>query len=1070
LDQLALEHGIVLVPHVLEPMPRDGLRPSEGDIMASGVFNLGYVTVSRKALPFLDFWAERLRHDAISSVSEQLFTDQRWVDNVPAMFEHTVVRDPGFDVAYWNVYQRELAVAEDGSLHADGVPLRFFHFSGYRPEKPWLLSTHYADKPRVLLSENPLLARLCDGYREKLAAAGYAESLESVPYRWNVMADGTPLSTSLRRAYRYAWVEAERKGRRPPPTPFDTADPQGFLSWACSPADSAQAAVGMSRWAMSVWQARADLHLAFPDPLGEDAEEFRHWCATSGVAEGELHHDAVPTGPRPGAAVAVVDELGVNVLGYLTAELGVGEMGRLALDAVLASGLPVATVVEEQTVRNRTGHVLPDGVHTEPPRFPVSLVCVNADMTSATLRMHPGLAAGRHVIGLWSWELEEFPEWMHGAFGLVDEVWTISEYCRRAIAAHSPVPVHTFPVPVRDPLEGGPPQARPSGGPVRFLFAFDYNSVFDRKNPLGLVHAFRLAFPDRTDVELVIKSINGDQHLAQRERLRVAVGDDVRIRLLEDYLTGSEVRQLFASADCYVSLHRSEGFGLTVAEAMAHGLPVIATDYSGTAEFLVEGTGWLVPCRRVPVGENQHPYPPAAQWAEPDVSSAVEALRAVAADPAQARRRGLAARRHVLSTRTFQRASAWTAERVASAGERWRDRRRGTPVASRPVRDALTPVRESREALRWRADPQSSSRLPIAPLMRRAVLRMIDHYDVHQRRILDHLMDGVEGGLSRVADTERRAEERITVRQERLEGRVAELERLGKQVAADAEERARQNADLTARLAAAERRCRQLDEKLVGMMENRDARLDETALAAMDLSRRVRALDLGVRSHHDLLDPVTDLPPSEAVPTDVGILRLPVGDTVVLPWLRTYSTWEERESRLIDDLLRPGDTFVDIGAHVGYYTIRALRRIGAEGAVFAVEPWQTLRDLLVHNVRVNLPEPVAQRLTLLPVAAWDQDQPLRLALAADGNSGDNRISGNGHIAVPGVALAGVEALRTRRLSVVKVDAQGRDHRALSGLAPLLIRDRPHVVCEFWPEGIGELGDSPAETLDRYRSW
>ena len=1094
-DELAARHGIVLTPHVLEPMPRDQLRPSEGDIMAAGVFNLGYVTVSSKAAAFLDFWAERLRHDAISSVIEQLFTDQRWVDNVPALFEHTVVRDPGFNLAYWNVYQRELARAADGTLTANGTPLRFVHFSGYRPEKPWLLSTHYADKPRVLLSEYPLLADLCDNYRDKLIAAGYLESLESIPYRWNTAADGTPLSHSLRRAFRNAWVRAERKGTEIPPTPFDD-DSDAFLRWACSPADGAQAGVGMTRWAMSVWDARADLQTAFPDPLGANAEDYRQWCITSGVAEHEMPRRAVPTGPKPDATVAIEDTRGVNVLGYLTAELGVGEMGRLVHDAMRQAELPIAVAVEESTVQNRTGHQLPDGVRPQSPKFPISVLCVNADMTEQTLRLHSQLGRDRYVIGVWSWELEEFPQWMHSAYGLVDEVWTISDFCRAALAEHSSVPVRTFPVPVRDPLDGAEPPAPDGGGPTRFLFAFDYNSLFDRKNPLGLVRAFQQAFDGRTDAELVIKSINGELHPAQRERLRAAVRGDDRITLVEQYLSNAEVRELFASADCYVSLHRSEGFGLTVAEAMAQGLPVITTDYSGPGEFLTDGVGWLVPYERVPVGKNQHPYPPTAVWAEPDTGAAAEAMRAVAADPGEARRRGLAARRHVLTTRTFDRAAAWVDERVTAAYQQWRAEPAAEPAPTESGSDdeqVLAPLQQAREALRWRADPGVPSRIPVAPMVRRGVLRLIDHYDVHQRRVLGKLMDGVEGAVRRVENRLTVSEQRTTARQTHLDqrmdevtSRLAELnakvgeldgdaQRLGKSLSGEAEERFRQVSELAARadetsqlIDSVQRSGEQLDHKLVGMVQERDARIEETAVAATSLSRQVRALDRSVRSHHELLDPADG--GSEPVSTDVGMLRLPAEDTVVLPWLRAYSTWEERESQLLDELLSPGATFVDIGAHVGYHTVRALRRTGETGAVFAVEPWDRLRELLEHNVRANLTPAIAGTLTVLPVAAWDEDQTLRLELAGDGNSGDNRIGASGEIEVRGVALAGIDELRGRHLDVVKVDAQGRDHRALAGLEELIRRDRPHVVCEFWPDGVRDLGDDSAETLARYRSW
>jgi FkbM family methyltransferase len=202
------------------------------------------------------------------------------------------------------------------------------------------------------------------------------------------------------------------------------------------------------------------------------------------------------------------------------------------------------------------------------------------------------------------------------------------------------------------------------------------------------------------------------------------------------------------------------------------------------------------------------------------------------------------------------------------------------------------------------------------------------------------------------------------------------------------------------------------------------------------------------------------------------VLRLPADDTVVLPWLRTYGRWEADESRLLDVLLPPGGVFVDIGAHVGYFTVRALRLVGAGGAVYAVEPWRVVRELLEHNAAGNVPpELVRSALTVLPVAAWDADGPLRLALSADGNSGDNRIDPSGAVEVTGVRLDAVpELLAAPRIDVVKSDAQGRDHRALAGAEGLLAAHRPHVLCEFDPAAIAEAGQDAAAVLRLYRSW
>src|SRR4029079_5557309 len=117
----------------------------------SGMFNLGFVCVSDDALPFLDWWHERTRVDAVNDPRDGLFTDQRWVDFVPSLFPHFVHRARGCNVAYWNLFERPIGRALDGSLTAGGEPLAVFNFSGYDPERPHTLSKHQGDRPRAQL-------------------------------------------------------------------------------------------------------------------------------------------------------------------------------------------------------------------------------------------------------------------------------------------------------------------------------------------------------------------------------------------------------------------------------------------------------------------------------------------------------------------------------------------------------------------------------------------------------------------------------------------------------------------------------------------------------------------------------------------------------------------------------------------------------------------------------------------------------------------------------------------------------------------------------------------------------
>ena len=175
-------YSITLTPHCLRPMKRDQKTPSEHDIMQSGVFNLGYIGVSKGAEEFLDWWAEHLRRDAISDPTRHLFTDQRWIDLAVPIFRPNIIEQPEYNVAYWNLDQRDLTL-DDGSVLVDGERLKFFHFSGFDPKQPWWLSKHHPVTPRVLVSSNTALKMLCEDYAHRLLEV--EERLgQAHKYRW----------------------------------------------------------------------------------------------------------------------------------------------------------------------------------------------------------------------------------------------------------------------------------------------------------------------------------------------------------------------------------------------------------------------------------------------------------------------------------------------------------------------------------------------------------------------------------------------------------------------------------------------------------------------------------------------------------------------------------------------------------------------------------------------------------------------------------------------------------------------------------------------------------------------
>jgi glycosyltransferase involved in cell wall biosynthesis len=173
-----------------------------------------------------------------------------------------------------------------------------------------------------------------------------------------------------------------------------------------------------------------------------------------------------------------------------------------------------------------------------------------------------------------------------------------------------------------------------------FLFSFDFLSVLERKNPLGLVQAFSRAFAVGEGPRLVIKTINGDKRTLKLEKLKYAIRGRPDIVLMDGYLDAIKNATLTALSDCYVSLHRSEGFGLTIAEAMVLGKPAIATAYSGNLEFMTPENSYLCPASRCAVGREREPYPADSHWSEPDVTAAAELLRWVYEHPEEAKTRG----------------------------------------------------------------------------------------------------------------------------------------------------------------------------------------------------------------------------------------------------------------------------------------------------------------------------------------------------------------------------------------------------------------------------------------------
>ena len=660
--------GIVLTPHALAPYTA-AARDGERSVRNAGIYNLGFVGVGASASAFLDFWSSRLRRDCRIAVDEGIFVDQRWIDFAPAFYSHEIWRDPACNVAWWNLGQRDLAFV-DGGYTVDQRPLGFFHFSGYSPLEPHILTKYQGPRPWVLLSENGALKRICDEYRLKLFAAGF-EAAQRDRYGWGRLSrSGALYDDRMRRLYADALTNHEEGEGidHEPPNPFDDED--RFLGWL-NESLAPPGAMPVSRYLEALYQERTDIAERFPDlRWSSNGEKFMEWVRSDGRNEEQLPIELIPRrSVERQATVGTHRAGGGNVVGYLRAEDGGGETGRQMLGAASAAGIETMAIVESRT-STRQRHDLGALRIGTAPIYDTNIICVNADRLPAFRHdAGPGFFEWRRNIGVWWWELSAFPAAMHPAFAHLDEVWTGSRFVCDAIAEVSPIPVRIFPQPVAMPRPSDDDRGSlglPDG--FIFLFMFDFLSIVDRKNPMGIIEAFMRAFPEPDGVNVVLKSVNGHLRPYELEKLRYAAASHPGIAVMDGHVSAATRDAMMAAADCYVSLHRSEGFGLTIAEALLAGVPVIASRYSGPMEFLTDDNSFLVDCEEGRVPPGCGPYPAGARWCEPEIDQAAEFMRQVVSDPATAHARAEVGRADILDRHSQSRLAAFMAEHLGIRG------------------------------------------------------------------------------------------------------------------------------------------------------------------------------------------------------------------------------------------------------------------------------------------------------------------------------------------------------------------------------------------------------------------
>ena len=327
---------------------------------------------------------------------------------------------------------------------------------------------------------------------------------------------------------------------------------------------------------------------------------------------------------------------GVNLIGYIRGDFGLGESCRLVAGGLYQSKIPFS--IHNISVCGNAPETNEQWKHFEMKDLPygINLIHLNPDGLQNTVwKLGLNAFRGRYNIGFFLWEQPELPDVWKPALALMDEVWTPAEFISNTIQKYTDKPIYTMPYGLPVPPIGRDFDRKYFGLPqdlCLFLISYDGYSSFERKNPMGSVRAFCRAFSPEDAVGLVIKATHAcEEDLRDFRRLLVEYPN---IFILMDSYSKVEFNSLVACVDVYVSLHRAEGFGLVMAEAMLLGTAVIATNWSANTEFMNEQVAAMVPAEIITLEQDSFPYEKGSHWAAPDEKAAAVWMRKLYEDPA----------------------------------------------------------------------------------------------------------------------------------------------------------------------------------------------------------------------------------------------------------------------------------------------------------------------------------------------------------------------------------------------------------------------------------------------------
>lgn len=615
-------YNIILTPHILSSIPDDGKKPIDLDILKFGIYNLGFIGIknSEETIRFLKWWQEKLIDYCFMDVKNGLHVDQKWIDFVPIFFEKVcILKEKAYNVAYWNLHERNVEL-KNSKFFVNGTPIKFFHFSGFTLYDINNISKH---QDRYKLKDFPELKELFKLYKDKLLANGYDFFSYREYYFDKFPSTNIKITNEIRSLYNVIFEKDLN--------PFNVQHIENVVELI-----NQEVYPNVSRLAVAIYTSRLDLQKAFPniESNTKSRDAFINWLVTQGIKEHNIHNVFIVRKFNLENNL-VRDKIGVCLYGYHSYSFGVADSLRALRETILSSGIPFTLFNIETEAHTKVPDELQKYYSTISP-YKLNIIHVNADQLPHVYRcIGKKCFETKYNVGVWYWELEDnFP--FDKSFELIDELWAFSDFLYRIYSTRTTKPVvkmyYPFSLNCKYILSSQfvREKYKLAEDDVVFYFSFDFLSCIERKNPDGVIKAFMMAFDNPVkykNVKLIVKSINGKHAPNYIKYLKELSKNDERVIYLDIMLNKEEQVSLINASDCFISLHRSEGLGLGILEAMYLGKCVIATNYGGNVGYTTTSNSLLVDYKLTEVSKDWGPYKRGSKWAEPNLEQAVEYMR-----------------------------------------------------------------------------------------------------------------------------------------------------------------------------------------------------------------------------------------------------------------------------------------------------------------------------------------------------------------------------------------------------------------------------------------------------------